>query len=73
MIICIICKSVGNYYTNSDSIGTVATSITNQIPLTCWWYGDFGKKMAEEIIFPNPEEQIIMIRTESDASPLEEM
>ena len=73
MIVCIVCKNVGNYYTNTDSINTIMTNITNQIPLNCWWYNDFGKKMNEEMIFPNPEEQILMVRSESDASPLEEM
>ena len=73
MIICIISKNIGNYYTNSDSLNTVITSVKNQLPLNCWWYNDFGKKMEEEIVFPNDEEQILMIRTESDASPLEEM
>lgn len=73
MIVCIISKNVGTYYTNSDSINTVMTNITSQIPLDCWWYNDIGKKLGKEIIFPNPEEQILMVRSESDASPLEEM
>jgi len=72
MIVCIISKNIGNYYTNSDSLNTVVTSVKNQLPLDCWWYNDFGKKLIETIIFYE-EEQILLIRTESDASSLEEM
>ena len=72
MIVCIISRNIGNYYTNSDGLNTVITSIKNQLPLDCWWYNDFGKKLSETIIFFE-EDQILLIRTESDASPLEEM
>ena len=72
MIVCIICKNIGNYYTNSDSINSVMTSVKNQLPLNCWWYNDFGKKLVESIVFYD-EEQILAVRSESDASPLEEM
>jgi len=72
MIVCIISKNIGNYYTNSDGLDTVITSIKSQLPLDCWWYNDFGKKLSETIIFYE-EDQILLIRSESDASPLEEM
>ncbi len=72
MIVCIGTKNIGNYYTNSDSLDSVTSSIKSQLPIDCWWYNDFGKKLAESIIFYE-EEQVIVIRSESDASPLEEM
>ena len=72
MIVCIICKNIGTYYTISNSIDSVMTSIKNQLPLDCWWYNDFGKKLAETIVFYD-EEQVLLVRSESDASPLEEM
>ena len=72
MIIFIMTSNVGNYYTNSDNLNTVITSIKNQLPIECWWYHDFGKKFTEQMIFYE-EDQVLLIRTESDASPLEEM
>ena len=72
MIIFIMTKNAGNYYINSDNLNTVITSIKNQLPIECWWYNDFGKKFTEQIIFYE-EDQVMLIRTESDASPLEEM
>ncbi len=72
MIACIKTKSVGNYYSNSDSLDSVVACIKSQLPLTCWWYSDFGKKFTETIVFYD-EEQVLLIASESDASPLEEM
>ena len=72
MIIFIMTSNVGNYYTNSDNLNTVITSVKNQLPIEWWWYNDFGKKFTEQMIFYE-EDQVLLIRTESDASPLEEM
>ena len=72
MIVFVMTKNVGNYYVNCNDLNEVITSIKNQLPIECWWYNDFGKKFVETMIFYD-EEQVILVRSESDASPLEEM
>ena len=72
MIICIVTKNMTNFYTQSDSIDAVNSSIKSCLPIDCWWYMEYGKRFEEKMIFFD-EEQVLLIRTESDASPLEEM
>lgn len=72
MIICIVTKNLTNFFTQSDSLDVVNISIKSGIPVDCWWYTGYGKRYQESVIFFD-EDDIIQIRTESDASPLEEM
>ena len=72
MIICIVTKSLTNFFTQSESLESVNLCINSCLPLDCWWYSNYGKRYQERIIFFD-EEDIIQIRTESDASPIEEM
>ncbi|KKK85622.1 hypothetical protein LCGC14_2771440 [marine sediment metagenome] len=72
MIICIVTKNVGPFYTQGASLDAVETAIKNNFALNCWWYNDYGKRFSESVVFMD-DEQVLMIRSESDASPLEEM
>lgn len=72
MIVCITLKSSDQYYTQSDSIDSTITALKSQLPIECWWYTAYGKKYTERIIFYD-EELIVMVRSESDASPIEEL
>ena len=69
---CILLKGGDLYYTQAGDLDVIITALKSQLPIDCWWYSTYGKRFEEEIVFYD-EEQIVMVRSESDASPLEEM
>ncbi len=69
-MICAVHNDIGVYYTASSPTETWAAIDRGEV-IRCWWYSDYGKKFEEEFRFN--AESVKMIRTESDASPLEEM
>lgn len=70
MVVAISTRNHGYFYTVADSISTVKTAVDNHCPLTVSWYNDYGKRFDEEVIFPD-DEQVLMLRTESDAPWIE--
>ena len=71
MICRIVCKGAGVFYTKGD-LNNVMTSIRQEIPITCFWYTDYGKRYEEDIIFPDSDE-VKMVITESDIGVLEDI
>ena len=71
MICKIMTKTVGNYYTKG-SLDSVLSSIKAVIPLTCFWYADYGRRFEEDIIFPDDDE-VRLVCTESDSGVLEDI
>ena len=71
MICKIMTKTAGNYYTKGD-LNAVLNSIKAEIPLTCFWYADYGRRFEEDIIFPD-EDEIRIVCTETDSGILEDM
>ena len=68
MIVCIITKNTGNFYVQSTDLKATLSILNEQIPIDCWWYNEAGHRYEEEIIFQDPDEQILAIRSESDIS-----
>ena len=56
----------------TGELDVVVTAVKTLLPIQCWWYTTYGKRYEEEIVFYD-EDQVVMVRSESDASPLEEM
>lgn len=72
MIVCILLKGGDLYYTQAVTLDVVIAALKSEVPLDCFWYSTYGKRFEEEIVFYD-EEQVLLVRSESDASPLEEM
>jgi len=73
MIICLALKNGNSYLTNAESIEDAKKRVNLGEPIDCWWYSYEGKKFKETFLFPDDGDAVSYYRTESDASPLEEM
>ena len=71
MICRIVTKGVGVFYTKG-SPSDVMVNIKQEIPITCFWYTDYGKRYEEDMIFPDSDE-IKLVCTESDIGVLEDI
>ena len=71
MICRIVTKGVGTFYTKGN-LNDVMTNIKGEIPITCFWYTDYGKRYEEDLIFPDDDE-VRLVCTESDAGILEDI
>ncbi len=70
MVVGISTRNHGYFYTVANSISDVKAAIDSELPVTISWYNDYGKKFTEEAIFTD-DDQVLMLRTESDAPWLE--
>ena len=71
MICRIVTRGIGVYYTKGN-LNDVITNIKQEIPITCFWYTDCGKRYQEDIIFPDSDE-VRLVCTESDIGVLEDI
>ena len=73
MIIALVMKGSNTVLTNAETITELRKIVELGEPVDCWWYSYEGKKFTETFLFPDGGDAVSHYRTESDASPLEEM
>ena len=67
MVVEIMTKGAGSFYTSDGDVSAVKTMLDNGQLIDCWWYISNGRAFREKILFL--EDLVAGIRTDSDGIP----